>query len=235
MMSHMKLLCLAHAGGSATMYYKWNKMSVSVEILPLELPGRGTRWSEPLCHRIEEAAAYLYQKAIAHLERDEAYMLFGHSMGSLLAYELARLLRNNGYREPAHLFVSGGRAPHFVSESSYTYTSEEDFKNRILSYDPASNVIFEQQELYDLFIPILKADLNMLGSYVHKNKDSVLRCPITALAAIDDSSVPLHEAEAWKLYTDNVFSLKEFEGGHFFIHQQGEPILSIIQQFIQLD
>jgi len=199
-------------------------------MISLELAGRGERWAEPLYETLEEAVQDLYHAIERKLGKKEDYILFGHSMGSLLAYELCHMLIEQQYKQPLHLFVSGGKAPHVPRELVYHSMSDEDFKQHILDYDESSNVIFSDKELHDFFMPVLRADFKIVETHQHQNKNNRLNCKMTALTGSEDKSLTLHEVEEWKRYTQLEFNLQQFKGGHFFLNEHMEHIVELIHQ-----
>ncbi|MGG0811203.1 thioesterase domain-containing protein [Paenibacillus alvei] len=129
-MSKTKLFCIPHAGGSASIYLKWRKMLPStIQLIPLELSGRGARWNEPLYHHLEEAVEDLYTQVTRHIGSD--YILFGHSMGSLLAFELYYKLIGQDWPEPVQFIASGGKRPHLPRETIVHDLPLPQFKEHI--------------------------------------------------------------------------------------------------------
>ena len=131
-MRTIKLFCIPYAGCSASIYSKWKrKLPQDIELIPLEPAGRGRRCDEPLYNNLNEAVDDLYWEAAKVLDRSDEYILFGHSMGSLLAFELYYKLMEEGFREPLHLYVSGARLPIWNGASSTMTSRWNSFKNTL--------------------------------------------------------------------------------------------------------
>ncbi len=100
----MKLFCLPYAGGSESAFYSWKgHMQPDIEICPIQLKGRGRRFNEPCYESLEEAVQDIFEQVQAERKGDD-YALFGHSMGSLLAYELYYQMSGAGAEKPVHIF-----------------------------------------------------------------------------------------------------------------------------------
>lgn len=230
-MPTIKLFCIPYAGGSASIYYKWNKkLPSNIELIPLELAGRGRRCDEPLYNSLNEAIEDLYREAAIKLSKSDDYILFGHSMGSLLAFELYYKLLEEGFHEPLHLFVSGGRAPHLARHSIYHDKPLEQFQKHIMDYDKQSEQLFQSDELLHFFLPVLRADFKIVETHLHITKMQKIGCDMTALIGTADSSLTLEEIREWKRHAGKSFRIMQYDGGHFFINDYMEGIISIIQE-----
>lgn len=133
-MKKIKLYCFPHAGGSSASYNKWRLyLDKHIELVPVELAGRGRRIYDPLYASIEEAINDVYNSIKSDLGH-HPYAFFGHSMGNMMAYELAYKIRQNHHPEPVHIFFSGRGAPDVPDEveNNYHLLPEEEFKNKII-------------------------------------------------------------------------------------------------------
>ncbi|UAC49541.1 thioesterase [Bacillus aquiflavi] len=183
-MDKVKLFCIPYAGGNAAVYYKWKKyLTDDIELCPIELPGRGNRIEESLCDHIISIVEDVYESVIPFLNDKSEYSIFGHSMGSLIAYELYYKLIENGYKEPVHLFFSGGIAPQRrLRESTSYHLPLEQFKEEVLKYGmKTSSLMFENQDLINFFVPILRADFKIVETYEYISKKQKIGCNMTAL------------------------------------------------------
>ncbi|WP_025675216.1 thioesterase II family protein [Paenibacillus polymyxa] len=235
-MAPITLFFIPYAGGSASVSFKWKKLLLPpIKLVPLELAGRGIRSGEPLKDSIEEMSEDLLHQISQELVPGDPYAIYGHSMGTMIAFELYYKLVAGGYGKPAHLFVSGGRAPHVPRNVPWLHDLPADqFRTHLRRYGQLSEAIFDNQELYDYFMPVLRADFKAVEMYKYMDKDTPLHCPITALTGLTDNTVTLQDAEAWAQHTDKQFRVFTFEGGHFFIHDEVERITNIINESLEL-
>ncbi|MNW39311.1 Linear gramicidin dehydrogenase LgrE [compost metagenome] len=229
----VKLFCLPFAGGSAVIYFQWKKyLNANIELIPLELPGRGAKSSQALKHSMQEMVSELYNHIQDKLGRDESYAIFGHSMGSLISFELYHELINNGFKEPVHLFVSAGRAPDRAREKKIHNLPDEEFKQEVLKYSASSSIVFENKEMFDFFVPILRADFEILETYTFQNRERKIECNLTALYGSDDHTVAINEMEQWKSHSSGGWNMHCVQGDHFFAKDQPEQVALLINEAI---
>jgi medium-chain acyl-[acyl-carrier-protein] hydrolase len=187
-----------------------------VELCAVQLPGRGSRLSEPPFDRLTPLVQAI--KPIILRLLDKPFALFGHSMGARIAFELARLLRREENLEPAHLFISGCRAPQLPVEDRAVYgLPEPEFIDELRRLNGTPKEVLENQELMQLMIPLLRADFAVCGTYTYM-PEPPLSCPISAYGGRADSEVSRESLEAWREQTASAFNLRLFPGGHFFIN-----------------
>ena len=208
-------------------YSKWRRyMDSAIELQPVELAGRGARFNVPFCESIEESVEDVF-KLIKGKLGDSKYALFGHSMGSLITYELIHKIMEFGFNEPEHVFFSGRFPPHHREAKIYYKLSDEEFKKEVLSHGGTSKEVFENKELADYFIRILRADYKMLDIYQYVQKHNKLNCDISVLHGKEDI-LTKNKVDEWDRYTNGLCSLYEFEGGHFFINDLMESVIKLI-------
>lgn len=224
----MKLFCLPYAGGSSTIFLNWKKyFHQSIEICPVELSGRGTRYNEPLCKSINEMVDDVLEQIKDNI-MDDTYAIFGHSMGSLITYELCHKIKSIGTNSPVHVFFSGCKAPNLAREEEYIYDlPDEEFKLKVLERGGTSKEFFEHKELYEIFMPILRADFEAVEKYKYVEKNEKLTFNISILNGKDDE-LTFSDIVGWKnhtLYKSKVYML---DGDHFYINKNIEQISNII-------
>ncbi|NJD03457.1 MAG: thioesterase [Ruminiclostridium sp.] len=226
----MKLFCFPYAGGSSISYKKWKKyLHLSIDLCPVELAGRGNRTKEPCYNNLDETLDDVFNLVKMQI-RNSRYALFGHSMGSLIAYELSHKIIKSGYGKPMHLFISGRQAPQTRKESKSMCTlPDEEFKKEIIKLGGTSSNFFEHKELTDIFLPLLKADYKIVESYVYAEKNKKLDCGITVFNGEEDD-MALEDIYGWREHTKNELNIYNFKGGHFFINDNAEQIVNIINQ-----
>lgn len=222
----LRLFCFPYSGASASTFYTWaNSLPTAIEVCPVELPGRGTRLTEPLHNRLARLVETAAQGLLPAL--DKPFALFGHSMGALVSFELARYLRRYGV-EPVHLFVSGHGAPQLPDEEPPIHAlPEAEFVARVRGLNGTPDEVWQHPELRDLLIPILRADFAMCETYQFQ-PDEPLRHPISALAGLGDPYVSRGHMEGWRAHTAGAFSLRMFPGDHFYLHTDRYLLLQTI-------
>lgn len=227
-MKTVKLFCLPYAGGSALVYTKWKKLlGNGIDIYPVELAGRGKRFEMPLYGCFNEAVEDVYN-AVKNDVSESAYAFWGHSMGSLLAFELTYKLVDSGYGEPVHLFLSGRRPPHLNDNDRKLYDlPDNEFIKEIRKLGGTPDDFFKNDELLKVYIPVLKADFKIIEKYKLIKKRHKLNTSITLLCGTKDTINPT-EANEWRNYTRGQFRVVWFEGGHFFINDYEKSIADII-------
>jgi medium-chain acyl-[acyl-carrier-protein] hydrolase len=161
---------------------------------------------------------------------DKPFAFFGHSMGALIAFELARLLRRGYQREPAHLFVSGRRAPQIPGDDyPRDELSEAEFiaELRRLNGTPAG--VLDHPELMQILMPVIRADFAICRNYVY-SIGPLLDCPISAFGGLEDQDVTRESLEAWRDQTRGGFVLRMLPGDHFFINVAQPTLLSALSR-----
>lgn len=163
---------------------------------------------------------------------DKPFALFGHSMGAVVSFELARLLRRQYKREPLHLFVSGRRAPQIPSSQACIHTLPEvAFLDKLRRLNGTPTAVLENVELMQLLLPTLRADFAVIETYIYA-AEPPLSCPITVFGGLQDDEVGLDDLQAWRQHTNACFSLQLFPGDHFFLHSAPELLLQSLARTI---
>lgn len=210
------------------MYKKWVKaLHPSILPIPIEMAGRGSRMGEPLCEEVSLAVKDLLYATRKYTSGP--YAIFGHSMGSLLAYELMRSMRDEGLRLPTAAFLSGRDAPHRIDSNRETYLlPDESFIAEVKGLGGTSNELFQHRELLNLFMPIMRADFKLVGTYQHVPGEP-LPIHMIVMNGINDTSL-CGESIEWKAHTSHTCEIVHFEGGHFFIQEQEEKVVTLINE-----
>jgi medium-chain acyl-[acyl-carrier-protein] hydrolase len=214
----LRLFCFAHAGAGASAYRAWVAplARAGVAVCPIQLPGRETRFGEPAHARLEPLLDALVPQLEPFLDRP--FALFGHSMGALVAFGLARALRAAGGPLPVHLGVSGRIAPQLRDRRRRLHDLPDHellAELRALGGIPAAAL--ELGELLALTLPVLRADLALNESYRHVDGER-LPLPITAFGGDADPKVDAEELRAWEHQTSARFRMRLLPGGHFFVN-----------------
>lgn len=214
----MKLLCLAHAGGSGSRLSRALARRLGrVSVVALELPGRGHRWREPTHARWPGLRRDLLDQARHHLN-GEPYAVLGHSLGALLAYELAIALDATGTLPRPEIVVAAGRHPPHAPPAGPPLADLDD--EQLLGVigqlgglpARAGGALLRQQ-----FLPALRADLTLAASYRVPSGRHPLSVPLAVLIGRSDPLTTEPVAAGWREYTRSAFTLRPMDGGHFFL------------------
>jgi surfactin synthase thioesterase subunit len=155
-------------------------------------------------------------------------MVFGHSMGALLAFEFVRELRRVGAPPPEHLFLSGRPAPHLRSRIPRLHDlPEPEFKRHLGLLNGTPAKVLEDLELMELLMPMLRADFSICETYACAPEEPI-SVPITAFGGIMDAHTRREDLEAWRSYTLGAFDVRMFSGGHFYIHSMRSSLVSAV-------
>jgi len=221
--SSHKLVCLPHAGGSAYVYSAVQQcLPSSIELIAMDYPGHGRRVAEPLCYNAEEIAQDLL--ASLFFKPDETFSLFGHSMGALVAWIMARILCEQG-NSPIHLFVSARQPPCVPRlHPDLAECNDRDFIRGMNLYGGLPREITRDSSALEFFLPILRADFAAVENWSVPLFPASLPVPISAIYGKADPSIPSGSMDAWAAYSSAGFCRVCFEGGHFHLFENPEPV-----------
>jgi medium-chain acyl-[acyl-carrier-protein] hydrolase len=222
-----RLFCLPYAGGAAHVYRQWRHLAPAhIQVCAVELPGRGSRSRETPFTRL----APLVKELAVSLEGtlDRPFALFGHSMGGLIAFELARTLREQRAPEPAHLFVSATASPGTPPGKAPVHdVPEADFIQRLRDLNGTPEELLRDEELMALMMPVLRADFALFETYEYREAPP-LTVPITAFGGEADTAVSPTALAGWRGQSASGSRLRFFPGGHFFLHSAAADVLGAI-------
>ncbi len=229
--TRLRLFCFPYAGGTAQIYRAWGAgLPGTIEVCAAQIPGRGPRMNEapytnlaPLVEALTGAVAPLLDKPFA---------FFGHSMGAMIAFELARALQRERGVSPLHLFVSGRRAPQLPDDEPPTYNLPHDeFLEELRRLNGTPEEVLRHPEMMELLLPIIRADFSAVQTYDYR-PGPPLDCPVTAFGGTEDHEVGRDDLEAWREQTSAGFSVQMFRGDHFFLHD-AQPLLQSVAHQLQ--
>jgi medium-chain acyl-[acyl-carrier-protein] hydrolase len=228
----LRLFCFPYAGGGATVYRDWSRLvPPDVEVCAVQPPGRESRLGEDAYSRLQDLLPPL-AGALGDL-LDVPYVTFGHSLGVLVSFELARHLRRTGGPLPQHLLVSGRRPPHVRSDEHELMHKMDDDRllDAVLELNGTSPEIREHPELLELALPLLRADFALSETYEY-TPEAPLPCPITAFSGTADPHVSRSEAQDWAQHTSGGFELRMVPGDHFFLTSAQGQLLADISELL---
>ncbi|MBS2962966.1 thioesterase [Actinocrinis puniceicyclus] len=213
--AEFRLFCIPHLGGNSALYLRWRQYAgPAVHVCPVELPGRGRRLADPPFTRMPALVAALADALDAQLDRP--FALFGHSLGGLIAFELARTLRERGRPQPARLFIAAMAAPGSVVPRPFVHdTPDEEVIEELRALGGTPPELLANEELMELMLPTLRADFTVLETYRCLDGPA-LDTPISAFGGTEDTAATAPALRAWSRYTTKTVRLRMFRGGHFF-------------------
>ncbi len=225
--ARLRLLCFAYAGGGPPIFHHWaGGLPAGVEVCAVQLPGRGARVREAPFTRLAPLVETLASALRPDL--DKPFALFGHSVGALIAFELARALRRRGQPLPAHLFVSGCGAPQLPDPRLPIHALPDgEFVAELAQLGGTPAEVLAHAELMALLLPALRADFALSETYVCA-EEPPLACPVTAFGGVDDARVSRDRLEGWREQTVGSFTLRLFPGDHFFINTARPALLEAL-------
>lgn len=225
----LRLFCFPYAGGSAATYRTWSDvLPPDIEVQAIQLPGREWRLKEDLYTSVfplvEDLAGVLKDLF------DTPFAFFGHSLGALISFELARELRRRGLPLPERLFLSAHRAPHLPKQLPDIHDGpDEQFVEGLRRLEGTPDELLANEELMELILPALRADFAMAETYVCP-PEPPLDCPISAFGGLGDEVTDRPKLEPWAEHTTGEFKLRMVPGGHFFVEEARDLILRAVFQ-----
>ncbi len=219
-LAHLRLFCFPYAGGGPSIFRTWpDDLPFQVEVCSIRLPGRESRLVESPFTRLSPLVQTLAD--VLHPYLNMPFAFFGHSMGALISFELARHLRQHGL-DVMHLFIAQSDPPiHQLPEPEFVE------KLRLLNGTPEPAL--QNAELMRLLLPVLRADFAICETYTHL-AESPLDCPISAFGGLQDSRVTHNGLAAWRDQTCRSFTLRMLPGDHFFLHSARASLLGALAQ-----
>lgn len=228
--STVTLLCLPCAGASATMYLRWRRaLPAWLRVVPVELPGRGERYAQAYAADLDTLAAQLCDRHESDLQG--RFVLFGHSMGALLAYRMASRLRRQGRRLPELLVASASPAPALRDPARFDGLDNDDALIADMRKQGGTpEAVFADDELLRLALDTLAADYRLCKSHRYAAQPP-LPVPIAVFAGREDDITPL-QVSGWGAETSRGHTEAWFDGGHFFIRHQELAVLAVLRDLL---
>ena len=223
----MRLFCFPYAGGAANIYKNWAEvLAPEIEVIAIQLPGHGTRIKESIYARLHPTIHALVSSM--HPALDKPYSLFGHSLGALLAFHFALEIKSL-HALPEILFLSASKAPKQQATHGIHSLEDTHFTTQLKTLNGTPEAVFDNRELLDLILPILRADFAMAETYTIEPNRRV-DVPIIAISGNQDVGSSQKDMQYWKDFTSNSFENILLPGDHFFIQSQEATITTIIKE-----
>ncbi|MGA4788232.1 thioesterase II family protein [Nocardia sp. AB354] len=224
------VVCFPHAGGSAISYGPLVKrLRSEYDVLAVQYPGRQDRRREPLVDTISGLVDGLFTELTETLADASSFSLFGHSMGSAVAFETCRRLERETDARPALLFASGRRAPSQQGTEVMHTLSDRELADHLLNYGGTPAALLEDPEMRDMILTVTRNDYRAIETYACA-PGATVACPIVALAGDRDADASLADLEVWRSHTTGSFSARTFPGGHFFLDANGDAVARLISE-----
>ncbi|MEV7729937.1 alpha/beta fold hydrolase [Streptomyces sp. NPDC087917] len=222
------LLCVPFAGAGPSFFHPWRDLSAGRwRVTSVELPGRERKIMEEPYRNVTEAAEGSIDDIVADLGEGARVVLFGHSLGAVLAYELVHLLTARGIRVE-RLIVSGSPGPWTQRERRATGLQDDEFLARVEEFAGFRHEALDHPEMRELILPVLQADCEMHENYV-PSTDEPVSVPIHSLRGDSDGLVTAEEANQWRAATTAGFGYAEFAGDHMYLVDSGREVLDVIE------
>lgn len=224
-----RLFCMPYAGGGTAPFRLWHRtLPDHLEVMAVQLPGREARLREAPLASIAQMVDAILPDIIRHT--DVPYAIFGHSMGALLAYELAGTLEQSVGRGPDRLFVSGRRSPDDVDTRPALHgLPTTDFLVELQArYGAIPAPVLAEAELLDLLVPALRADLQAVETHRTRHDPVRIACPVHVFGGEDDQHPLPSQLDGWARCTVAPVTVRVFPGGHFYLNEQREALTSEI-------
>lgn len=223
----LRLFCFPYAGGGAAVYAPWaGALPETIEVIAVQPPGRAERLAEPAHAELGSLVEALFAPIGPLLDRPFAF--FGHSMGALVSFELARALRRARCPQPQILIASGHGAPHLPARRPPAHhLPTPEFLGELRRLGGTPPEVLAHNELLELLLPTLRADFALCETYSY-GYGAPLACPIVALGGLEDPDVSRADLEAWGDHTLAGAYVRMVPGGHFFLHSARQLVLTVV-------
>jgi len=229
--ARLRLFCFPYAGGRASVFRSWlDALPADIELCCIQLPGREDRLGEPPYTRLVPMIQALAEAIHPYL--DKPFAFYGHSMGALVSFELARQLRRAYDRHPVSLYLAAYRAPQLANPNNKIYHLPTEVFKVVLRADGIPETILQSDELMQLMLPTLRADYELCDTYKYQ-EEPPLACPFSLFGGLEDVRVGKADLEAWPVHSDSVCSLSMLPGSHLFLHTTQDLLLAEISQNLQ--
>lgn len=220
------MLCFSYAGGSTAVFRGWEDR-LPVNVRPIVLPGHDGRINEPAHTRLTTLVAELAEHIGSQVTPDT--MIFGHSMGALLAFEFTRELRRRQMSQPAKLLLSAFRAPQLKNPEKPIYRWPDEVLTAVLRKEGIPSATLANTQIMEALLPTLRADLEVCDTYEFVD-EAPLAIPFAIYGGAEDARVTAADLKGWDQHTSRGASLMMIDGPHFFIHSSRDEFLAAVRR-----
>ena len=232
-LARYRLFCFPYAGGSASAFLPWEDLlPPQIELVAIQAPGRANRLDESLIASVAELAEQLAAAIPPMLDRP--YLTYGHSMGSIVSFDLLHRLKERSLPLPRRYFAAARQAPHIPRRIApfYDYPLPE-FISELRRFGGTPDVVLENAELMEMLVPMLRTELKAAYAY-HRDPVVKLECGVSVFGGARDEIVLPEELPGWQEHFLERMDFRLFEGSHFFLDDNKEEVVSAICESIGL-
>jgi surfactin synthase thioesterase subunit len=227
-MARTTVLCVPFAGAGASVFRPWVPLCEDrFDLAAVQLPGREQRFAEEPYQDVAVAVDGLMPEVLERVSGGGPVVLFGHSLGAVLSYEIAHRLAATDGVDLAALVVSGSPGPWTRRENGASGLDDDEFLERVREFAGYRHEALEDPEMRELLLPSLRADVEMHESYVALS-DTPLPVPVTSVRGATDTLVSSEQAMEWSKATGKEFDLVEVEGGHMYLVDNTEALIRVL-------
>ena len=229
-MKKINLFCITYAGGSASVYVKWKDfLNPMINLRPVELAGRGSRFKHPFYHSISDAVEDIFRMIEPDCQQQD-YALYGHSMGCVIVYELVYKILKLKCQPPLHVFFSG-RYPPFMEkkEKKLHNLPDDEFISELKKFNGITQEVIENKELLEIILTICRNDYRILENYKSVSREK-LNIDLSIMHGKYDESINISDLDEWQKATQKSCRIFQFSGGHFFIRDCMSEVVNIVNQ-----
>ncbi|WP_410658213.1 thioesterase II family protein [Amycolatopsis sp. lyj-112] len=224
-----RVVCLPHAGGSASYFFPVSKtLSRVADVLAIQYPGRQDRRTEKGIDTIAGLADRVAEALRPWLDRPT--VLFGHSMGATLGFEVARRLESAGTK-PHALFVSGRVAPTRARDETVHLRDDAGLIAAVKALGGTDSQVFEDEAVLEMVLPSIRTDYTAAETYRYE-PGPLLETPIHAHVGDDDPKATVDEVRDWRERTSGRFTLTTYPGGHFYLTTHAAAVIQSIAEVL---
>lgn len=224
-----RLFCFPYAGGSAQVFHGWgDRLPASTEVVAIQAPGKGTRLLEPPCASVDALCTELLT-AMQPLLYDKPFSFFGHSNGAFIAFELACRLQQRGLPLPQRLLLSASPAPWTrENDRPFSQMTNAEFKETLKHLNGTPPAILDDQSLFELLLPGLRADFAMPENYRYRWPEKL--SAETHVFYGEHDEITDDQIVAWQDQISGLVTFQKMPGGHFFIHSHVDELIASVDR-----
>lgn len=232
--NNIKLLLLPYAGGSALFYTHWEKyLKENIEIIPIEFPGRGLRFKEEPCDRVSDLIDSIWDTVEREI-KNQRYVIFAYCVGTIVLYELFKLIRKKKLTEPEHCFICAYSPPNLIKNGiDEKNISEDELLLEWCTKSRISRKLLEEKPYLKTFYDVWKLDRTMVNNYIFKGDIELLNCNITLIRGDKDFALCQKDIESWEDFTRGNIENFVVEGAHDFLKTNEKSVIKIINTTLE--